>query len=1058
MKVIKRNGTEEEFSEDKIRNVFSRVFKENKCNKFECTDPAIESLISELYNQEHVKVETIQGKIETLLYKFSPQLAKAFIIYRYEHKQAALLKDRLDYISSYTDTSTNAASASETDANSNVSCKNISNLEGEVYKTTNRLIQRKRMKGKLYELYPKEDLGKQYVDDLENHIIYTHDEASSPVLKPYCAAISLYPLMMEGVGNIDNITPSAPNDLRSFTGQLDNLIFLVSSQIKGAVAIGDYFITLNYYVIKDFGEKWYDRLKEEFDKNHNNIEHYIRKSMKELIYKVNQPAGNRSYNSPFTNVSYYDSVYFKALFEDYCYPDGTKPEWHAIDILQRMFMQLHRELRLIKPLTFPVSTMAMVHDNKEFLDPEYKELCAEEWAKGGSFFCYNNDNPNSLSSCCFSADTKFLWKSSSAGVSINSFEDFYNAKYVNVKENYKIFHNGSWIYGKVVRYSKRKMYKITTQNNKEYLMTDNHINVTYDTEKETSQLTTNDYLMFNTKGIEPIKENDEHLTYNQGLLVGLFIGDGTFGNYVCLDNSVHSFMLSLNENKYNKVKEILDSLGDFKLTNIHNNVYPVRCYDKELTTFIAKWTGNEPNKTHAENKSLNLNCLTQSKEFRQGILDGWYITDGGNSNRCYTVSKELVERMETLCTSLGKQTVINISDRTDEACIIRGIAYNRNFPLYCLRWFSDANSRVRPESGFKWKNNSIYWKIKSIEEVEYDKDYVYCVECKNQDEPYFTLPSGLITHNCRVCNEINDNTFSSTTGMTGVMTGSCNVITLNLNRITQDWYRYNGMKPNEDKILLTEYLTRILDRVYKYQIAYKTMLYDMEDKHLFSPSNGGYIYISKLYSTIGVLGYYEAAKFLGYKTNNNKPYKTFLAEIFSCIKDGNKKHSVHNSKRPIIFNTEAVPGENLAVKLYKADKKDGYMVPENQNLYNCYFYNPWNETSVLDKIKLHGSDVCKYLGGGQACHINLDSHLTKEQYLKLLDIAMENGTNYFTFNIPMSECADCGHVVNAPIEECPICHSKHIKTWTRIIGYLTCVDNWSKDRQIEQKQRVYLNE
>ena len=710
MKVIKRNGTEEEFSEDKIRNVFSRVFKENKCNKFDCTDPAIESLISELYNQEHVKVETIQGKIETLLYKFSPQLAKAFIIYRYEHKQAALLKDRLDYISSYTDASTNAASASETDANSNVSCKNISNLEGEVYKTTNRLIQRKRMKGKLYELYPKEDLGKQYVDDLENHIIYTHDEASSPVLKPYCAAISLYPLMTEGVGNIDNITPSAPNDLRSFTGQLDNLIFLVSSQIKGAVAIGDYFITLNYYVIKDFGEKWYDRLKEEFDKNHNNIEHYIRKSMKELIYKVNQPAGNRSYNSPFTNVSYYDSVYFKALFEDYCYPDGTKPEWHAIDILQRMFMQLHRELRLIKPLTFPVSTMAMVHDNKEFLDPEYKELCAEEWTKGGSFFCYNNDNPNSLSSCC------------------------------------------------------------------------------------------------------------------------------------------------------------------------------------------------------------------------------------------------------------------------------------------------------------------------------------------------------------RVCNEINDNTFSSTTGMTGVMTGSCNVITLNLNRIIQDWYRYNGMRPNEGKILLTEYLTRILERVYKYQIAYKTMLYDMEDKQLFSPSNGGYIYISKLYSTIGVLGYYEAAKFLGYKTNNNKPYKKFLAEIFGCIKDGNKKHSVHDSKRPIIFNTEAVPGENLAVKLYKADKKDGYMVPENQNLYNCYFYNPWNETSVLDKIKLHGSDVCKYLGGGQACHINLDSHLTKEQYLKLLDIAMENGTNYFTFNIPMSECADCGHVVNAPIEECPICHSKHIKTWTRIIGYLTCVDNWSKDRQIEQKQRVYLNE
>ena len=103
------------------------------------------------------------------------------------------------------------------------------------------------------------------------------------------------------------------------------------------------------------------------------------------------------------------------------------------------------------------------------------------------------------------------------------------------------------------------------------------------------------------------------------------------------------------------------------------------------------------------------------------------------------------------------------------------------------------------------------------------------------------------------------------------------------------------------------------------------------------------------------------------------------------------------------------------------------MVPENQNLYNCYFYNPWNNTSVLDKLKLHGKEVSKFTDGGQAAHINLDAHLSKEQYLKLLDVAMVNGSNYFTFNIPMSECADCHHTVNAPIDKCPICHSKHIK-------------------------------
>lgn len=44
--------------------------------------------------------------------------------------------------------------------------------------------------------------------------------------------------------------------------------------------------------------------------------------------------------------------------------------------------------------------MALVHDGVDIVDKEYKNLCAEEWAKGGSFFCYSSDNPSSLASCC----------------------------------------------------------------------------------------------------------------------------------------------------------------------------------------------------------------------------------------------------------------------------------------------------------------------------------------------------------------------------------------------------------------------------------------------------------------------------------------------------------------------------------------------------------------------------------------------------------------------------------------------------------------------------------
>lgn len=730
MKVIKRvkkgNGSQlEEFDLNKIINAVKKAYSSQDKEIDEEVLKELNYIPSYHEGASTVDVETIQNEVEKILMDLAPyDVARAYIVYREKHNESRLIRERIDYMNSYSSSSKNASSSSETDANANVSMKNVANLEGEVYKTTNRVIQRQRMKDKLYELYP--NIAKQYEEDLKNHIIYTHDEASTPVLKPYCMAVTLYPLMTEGVGNIDGVTPSAPNDIASFSGQVTNLAFLLSSQCKGAVAFGDYFVALNYYVVKEFGEIWYEKLDCISTSEHHiisrTIKDIIEKGMKQFIWGVNQPAGNRSYNSPFTNVSWYDKYYFKSLFEDFYYPDGSKPKWKQIDTLQRMFMELMRKIRLIKPITFPVTTMALVHNNKEYLDNDYKELCAKEWSKGGSFFCYTSDNPTSLASCC------------------------------------------------------------------------------------------------------------------------------------------------------------------------------------------------------------------------------------------------------------------------------------------------------------------------------------------------------------RVLNEMSDNTFSSTTGMTGVMTGSCNVITLNINRITQDYFRtvdtnYFGNSgilyqdiTEEDMDGFKKYLIDILERVYKYHIAYKTMLYELEDKGMLAASNGGYIYIKKLYSTIGVIGYTEAAQFLDLEINNNKEYKEFLQLVLGTIKEQNKIHSIKDKKRPFLFNSEAVPGEGLGIKLYNWDKKDGYIVPENQNLYNCYFYNPWTtDTSVLDKIKLHGKDINNYTDGGQACHLNLDTHLSKEQYLKLLDVAKDEGCNYFTFNIPISECKKCHHVVNAPIKRCPICNSEDIKYYTRIIGYLTAVDNWSTDRQEEFKHRKYYH-
>ena len=300
MIVIKRGGTKEDFDIDKIQRAVHSAFKAVGKPMPDYLVKTIDSLFSQL-DGDTISVEEIQDKIENILMndKFF-DVAKAYILYREKHKQARFIRERIDYMDKYSQSHDNAATSSETDANANVTMKNVANLEGEVYKTTNRVIQRQRMKDKLNELFP--EVAKKYDEDLNHHIIYHHDEATTPVLKNYCQAVSLYPLMLNGVGEMDGITPKAPNNLNSFCGQFVNLAFLLASQCKGAVAFGSFFVAFNYYCVKEWGENYYEkdlcRVTSDHCKNKKTIRDFIIQSFQQCVWGINQPAGNRGYQSP----------------------------------------------------------------------------------------------------------------------------------------------------------------------------------------------------------------------------------------------------------------------------------------------------------------------------------------------------------------------------------------------------------------------------------------------------------------------------------------------------------------------------------------------------------------------------------------------------------------------------------------------------------------------------------------------------------------------------------------------------------------------------------------
>lgn len=359
----------------------------------------------------------------------------------------------------------------------------------------------------------------------------------------------------------------------------------------------------------------------------------------------------------------------------------------------------------------------------------------------------------------------------------------------------------------------------------------------------------------------------------------------------------------------------------------------------------------------------------------------------------------------------------------------------------------------------------IFKKITNARIVE-QEGIVYDIQLEKNH--YFSA-NGIITHNCRLKNKLQTKEFNFTNGNMGIMTGSKSVITLNLNRIVQDCYKKHFINYQKNGKAcdihdtpfyeyLNEYLIDILDRVYKYHKTYNELLWDMYDAKLLPTYRAGFIDLNKQYLTIGINGLNEAAEFLNLTINDNEQYSYFCQNIFSIIKEENNKHKVDKGHK-LIFNTECVPAESLAIKNYNWDKQDGYVVPENRNLYASYIYLPSDEkVSILEKIRMHGSNyIGEYLDGGSAAHLNLDSHLDKEQYKKILNYAAYHGCQYLTFNVPNSECQDCGFITKTPIKECPRCKSKKISYYDRIIGYLTKIDNWSDGRKEEQKTRIYEN-
>ena len=393
MNVRKSENFLEEFDKEKVKNGICKAYE---TIGEECDELILESIVNSLFLYDNISSAEIRRQVEDALMSINKKVAKE---YSRAYNESVPRRKKNDFIKEYIHAK-NAATGSKYDSNANVSKKNIVTLGQELYKEDNIKQNRYILFDKIRQNYSKK-LAEQYLADLESHVLYKHDESGTPGY-PYCVAITMYPFLVDGLKGLGGESV-APTDLKSFCGEFINLVYSISSQFMGAVATPEFLMYMDYFIRKDYGEDYINRVGDVVDlsRKRRTIGDVIDNSFQQVVHSMNMPAGNRGYQTVFWNIGYFDKPYFEGVFGDFTFPDGTKPVWETLSWLQKRFMKWFNKERLTYTFTFPVETMALLTDGgDDFIDKEYADFTAEMWAEGHSFFCYLSDSPDSLSSCC----------------------------------------------------------------------------------------------------------------------------------------------------------------------------------------------------------------------------------------------------------------------------------------------------------------------------------------------------------------------------------------------------------------------------------------------------------------------------------------------------------------------------------------------------------------------------------------------------------------------------------------------------------------------------------
>lgn len=737
------------------------------------------------------------------------------------------------------------------------------------------------------------------------------------------------------------------------------------------------------------------------------------------------------------------------------FPDGT----FAIDYVdefikqEKIFMEVVSSIRSENMFTFPVLTYSLLkrnditqeeykemertHDYHIFVNNDFARWCSDHNCDWNDSNFFMSEDVTTLSNCPLSGDTNILyWSDYYQEYKVSPIKEVYNSAKESDREVIKVISSGKQINCKINKFDIPVEYEIELVNGAKIKTTANHLNKVYGKNYvATSELTTEDYLPLS---LIPY-ENSKSMSYEDGKIVGMFLGDGSYRNTTEIAFSLNTetdkddieFLKEYCINRFGaKITENICTSaisGEKSCVNINvNSVY--------MRGLINQFVDGDD----ALTKSINYKAINCSLDFRKGILDGMYTTDGGNSNRLYTSSEKLKNSLVTMLATMGVPTTVGEDNREGR------LGTNIN---YVIRWYT-PEGRTQRKDVYKIADDCFWFKIKTITKLPSISTVSYCLEVLDNSEPVFMLANGILTHNCRLLSDTTKlSGFINSIGGTALSIGSVKVNTINLMRIA---YETNC----DEKKYLSLLKKRTLLCCKTLDIIRHIITRNIEKGLLPNYCDGG-IELSKQYCTCGILGLFEVIESFGYTQKDefgNISYTEegmeFASKIFSVLNEVKDGFTDEYS-----FNIESVPAERAAVILCQ---KDNLLYEKNEKFIYSNQWIPLSEKCTI-KEKLRLSAILDPLcSGGSIAHINLEKNFPNTDVAwDVLNKIAQSGVIYFAFNTRINECKNHHGFVGTDM--CPVCGEPVYDTYQRIVGFLEPVRSYSKDRKKEFSTRQWYD-